>query len=98
VWSRVSLERLLTLFSCTSENYSPTAFTDIGAKKLVARLCRISLSIHPFLLQRERGGVAVLSYGCRVLDGRAEPVKSFEHSALGEFAPGEVGLLCMPGR
>lgn len=42
--------------------------------------------------------VFVLSYGCRVVDGRAEPVKSSEHSALGMFGPQEVESLNMPER
>lgn len=43
-------------------------------------------------------GSRVLSYGCRVVDGHAEPIKSVEHSALGVFGPREVELLNMPER
>ena len=42
--------------------------------------------------------VLVLSYDCRVAEGQAEPIKSFEHSALGVFGTREAELLNMPER
>lgn len=42
--------------------------------------------------------VLILSYGCKVFDEHAEPVKSFEHSALGVFDLKEIEQLNMPPR